>query len=64
MKDTPRQDRRRALKALGLGAGAAALSSAPIQAQQATPVAETDTKPAGYRETPHVLSYYATARLS
>ncbi|SHI03949.1 twin-arginine translocation signal domain-containing protein [Ferrimonas marina] len=65
MKDRqPQQDRRRALKALGLGAGAAALTSTAVQAapesQAATP---DDTKSTGYRETPHVLTYYATLRL-
>ncbi|MBY5993247.1 twin-arginine translocation signal domain-containing protein [Ferrimonas balearica] len=57
-----RLDRRRALKALGLGAGAAALSSGAVQAQTSEPEATPVTKPSGYRETPHVLTYYATLR--
>lgn len=57
-----RLDRRRALKALGLGAGAVALSSGAVQAQTFPAEAKPDTKSSGYRETPHVLTYYATLR--
>ncbi|ADN77787.1 formate dehydrogenase region TAT target [Ferrimonas balearica DSM 9799] len=57
-----RLDRRRALKALGLGAGAVALSSGTVQAKATPAEATPDTKPSGYRESPHVLAYYATLR--
>ncbi|MBY6187377.1 twin-arginine translocation signal domain-containing protein [Marinobacter hydrocarbonoclasticus] len=57
-----RLDRRRALKALGLGAGAVALSSGAVQAQTSPTEAKPVTKPSGYRESPHVLAYYASLR--
>ncbi|GAA5186723.1 twin-arginine translocation signal domain-containing protein [Ferrimonas gelatinilytica] len=60
----PRKDRRAALKALGLGAGAVALGSKAVHASPRDVEVASDAKPQGYRETEHILSYYATARNS
>lgn len=57
----PQPDRRRALKALGLGTGVL-LSSGAAQSASPSQEAAPTTKPSGYRETPHVLTYYATLR--
>ncbi len=65
MKDRqPRKDRRAALKALGLGVGAVALGSKAVHASPSDGDVAPDAKPQGYRETDHILSYYATARYS
>jgi len=54
--------RRRFLLALGAGSAGAAAAAAPIAAQATDPGPEPDAAQ-GYRETDHVRTYYATARL-
>jgi len=54
--------RRRFLLALGAGSAGAAAATAPIAAQVTDRAPEPDVAQ-GYRETDHVRTYYATARL-
>lgn len=54
--------RRRFLLALGAGSAGAAAAAAPIAARAVEAAPETDAAQ-GYRETDHVRTYYATARL-
>ncbi len=58
----PKLDRRQALKAMGLGVSAATLGSGMAQAKPAEPGDPLTAKSSGYRESPHVLTYYATLR--
>jgi len=54
--------RRRFLLALGAGSAGAAAATAPIAARATDRAPEPDAAQ-GYRETDHVRTYYATARL-
>ncbi len=57
--------RRRFLLALGAGGAASATAAAQVVAAPVVPVpaATADEKSAGYRETDHVRTYYASTRL-
>lgn len=63
----PITDRRRFLKGLVAGSGAAALAASVPGAADATmaePVEESvQARPEGYRETEHIRDYYRSARL-
>ncbi|WP_298441113.1 twin-arginine translocation signal domain-containing protein [uncultured Ferrimonas sp.] len=57
----PVMDRRRALKAIGLGVGAAAISGQAVQAAQSQPDQPAPSSAESrYRASEHVLTYYAT----
>ncbi|QIZ78004.1 twin-arginine translocation signal domain-containing protein [Ferrimonas lipolytica] len=53
-------DRRQAIKAIGLGVGAAAISGQTVQAAPAQADVPSSADSTEYRETQHVLTYYDT----
>ncbi len=61
------RQRRSFLKGMAAAGGAAALTLAARHATAAntddTPKAEGDSKPKGYRRTPHVDAFYASTRI-
>lgn len=61
MTQRPTQpDRRRALKAIGLGVGATAIAGQTVHASPAPIQQATSSADTRYRASKHVLTYYAT----